>query len=478
MKEKTKLNLQLNQFLRNRWSQEGGYREVLKIAFPIIISTGSWGIQLFVDRMFLTWYSPHALAASVPAGMLNFTLMGLFIGTANYVSTFVAQYYGAGMKNRIGPSIWQGLYLALLAGIALIPFIILADRIFDLVGHEPTVSRMEAEYFRILCFGAAPVVAAASISGFFSGRGKTWALMWISLSANSVNIVLDYALIFGNWGFPRWGIQGAGTATLISNCVAAVISLLILMRPSFRKEFATLGGWRFDQDLFRRLMRYGLPNGFQYMLELVGFTTFIFLIGRLGTLHLAASNIAFNINTLAFMPMLGFGIAISVMVGQRLGENRPEVAVYSTWSAFHLTFVYMGIVSVCYVLFPKVFLLPFSFGANPDEFAQLSRMVVVLLRFVALYSIFDTMNIVFASAIRGAGDTRFVLVASVFFSWGIMVIPSIIAIVFFNLGLYSLWGFATAYVSLLGIVFLKRFLGGKWKHMRVIEGVKSSDGVA
>ena len=90
---------------------EGGYRQILLIAFPLILSTGSWSLQHFVDRMFLAWYSPAALAASTPAGILNYTLMSLFIGTAGYVSTFVAQYIGAGRDERIGPTVWQGLYV-------------------------------------------------------------------------------------------------------------------------------------------------------------------------------------------------------------------------------------------------------------------------------------------------------------------------------------------------------------------------------
>ncbi len=102
------------QSLNNRWRCEGGYREVLAIAIPLILSTGAWGIQHFVDRMFLTWYSPEAIAAAMPAGILNFTIMSLFLGTAGYVSTFVAQYHGASRCERIGPILWQGMYVAIM----------------------------------------------------------------------------------------------------------------------------------------------------------------------------------------------------------------------------------------------------------------------------------------------------------------------------------------------------------------------------
>ena len=96
--------------LSDRWNRENGYRQVLSIAFPLVLSMGSVAIMLFVDRMFLTWHSAEAVAASMPAGMLNFALMTLFMGTAGYTSTFVAQYHGAGRHDRIGPTVWQGIY--------------------------------------------------------------------------------------------------------------------------------------------------------------------------------------------------------------------------------------------------------------------------------------------------------------------------------------------------------------------------------
>ena len=120
-----------------RWTSTGGYREVLVIAVPLILSTSAWSVQHFVDRMFLSWYSPETLAASMPAGILFFSLMSLFIGTASYVSTFVAQYFGAEQYQRIGPALWQGVYISLLGGLLLLCLIPFAQPIFGLVGHDP-----------------------------------------------------------------------------------------------------------------------------------------------------------------------------------------------------------------------------------------------------------------------------------------------------------------------------------------------------
>jgi len=457
------------QYLKKRWTREAGYREVLVIAFPLILSTGAWSVQHFVDRMFLSWYSPEALAASMPAGILFFSLMSLFIGTASYVSTFVAQYYGAKRYHRIGPALWQGLYISLVGGFALVCLIPIAEPIFTLVGHDPLVQRHEVTYFQILCFGGFPVIASAAISGFFAGRGRPWPVMWVNTLSTGVNLILDYLLIFGAWGFPELGIKGAAIATVLAGVFSLLAYLSLISAKAHNQTYHTLKGWRPDKELLLRLLRFGLPSGVQFFLEMAGFTIFILLVGRLGTTSLAATNIAFNISTLAFMPMIGCGIAISVLVGQYLGRNRPDLAQMSVYSGFHITFIYMASIAAAYVLIPDVFVLPFAAQADPEGFREIYRLSVILLRFIAVYSIFDTMNIIFASAIKGAGDTRFVMFMIVIISSLVLAIPTYVAIVILGLGLMASWILVSVYIITLGFVFFFRFLGGKWKTMRVIE---------
>jgi MATE family multidrug resistance protein len=202
---------------------------------------------------------------------------------------------------------------------------------------------------------------------------------------------------------------------------------------------------------------------------MAGFTAFLLILGRLGTTSLVATNIAFNINTLAFMPMIGCGTAVSVLVGQFLGKGRPDIAEKSSYSGFHLTFLYMLSISIAYVVIPYIFIAPFTANADPKEFTEISGLSIVLLRFVAVYSLFDTMSIIFSSALKGAGDTKFVMYMSVIMSWLIMVMPTYISIVLFDYGVMVCWIFATLYMSVLGIGFYLRFLNGKWKKMLVIE---------
>jgi MATE family multidrug resistance protein len=216
-------------------------------------------------------------------------------------------------------------------------------------------------------------------------------------------------------------------------------------------------------------VRFGFPAGVQFFLEMAGFTIFILLVGRLGMTSLVATNIAFNISTLVFMPMIGSGIAVSVLVGQYLGRDKPLTAQKSVYSAFHLTFVYMGGMALAYVLIPDIFVAPFAAQADPEKFREIYRLTVVLLRFVAVYSVFDTLNMVFAAAVKGAGDTRYVMIMVAIISLFGLIIPTYLTVVVLDWGLMFAWVIASAYVTTLGFVFYFRFLGGKWKTMRVIE---------
>jgi multidrug resistance protein, MATE family len=454
--------------LRRRWHAEGGYRQVLSMAIPLILSTGSSSVQSFINRMFLTWHSPESLAAVMPAGMVSYAAMTIFVTTASYVSTFVAQYHGAGKDERVGRIMWQALPVALVAAVLMLAMIPGAPGFFRWVGHDGAVQAEEVVFFRILCLSAFPAVMAAAFSGMLSGLGRTTPVMVVTLSATAVNIVFDYLLIFGHFGFPALGIAGAGWASLLSMCVQLISYAFIVLSRGFREKYRTTD-WRPNRKALRALIRFGLPSGIQFFIDMGGFTAFILLVGRLGRNELAATNLAFNVNTIAFMPMIGIGIAVSVLVGQALGRNDPARARYSVRSALDMTLLYMGTVAVLFLVLPRVFLSPFAAASDPVTFRIIADLTSVLLRFVAVYTLFDALNIVFSSAIKGAGDTRFVMWMLVAISLGVLVIPSFIAITILHVSVYVCWVIASAYVIALGIAFFFRYRQGKWAGMRVIE---------
>jgi multidrug resistance protein, MATE family len=455
--------------VKKRWQGAGGYGEVLKIAVPLILSMGSWSLKHFVDRVFLTWYSEDALAAALPASMLSFAIGALFFGTVMYVNTFVAQYTGAGKPDRVGASVWQGIYFGVAAGTMMLGLIPAAPWIFDLAGHAPNVTRMEVSYFQILCTGWVPLLSMQALSCFFTGRGDTRTVMWVSMASAVANIALDYGLIFGNFGFPEWGIDGAGWGTVISQTFELLLYVALISKARFRTEFHTWSAWRYDGDLIRRILRFGTPSGVQFFLEVFGFTIFVMIVGRLGLVALAATNVTFNINTLAFLPMIGLGTAVSTLVGQYLGKDDPQVAVRVTWSAIHISAIYTGTMAALFVLVPDLFIYAFESGADPTTFPMIKEMSYVLLRFVAVYCVFEGVYIAFSSTVKGAGDTRFVMIVTLISSVSLVVVPVYVSVALLNMGVYVAWFFASVYTIIMSLLFYLRFRGGKWQTMRVIE---------
>ncbi len=163
---------------------------------------------------------------------------------------------------------------------------------------------------------------------------------------------------------------------------------------------------------------------------------------------------------------MGIGYGVEILVGRRLGEDRPEVAERSTWTGFSMAWTYMSVVALAYVLAPDFFVS--FFGNNEPKWPAAAALVPGILCFIAVYSLFDSMTLTFSFALRGAGDTRFVTAVSVALAWSIMVVPTWLA---WRLawGVYWAWAFASGYIIALGVTFLLRFLSGKWKSMRVIE---------
>ncbi len=456
----------------NLWTRKGGYKELLLIAFPLIISTGIHSIQHFIDRLFLSWYSAEAIAAAMPASMLNFTLMCAFLGVAGYTSTFVSQYYGAGEYNKIGAVIWNGLFISLIGGIVLLFFIPLADEIFTFIGHEPTVIKYEIQYFRIMNLGAFPAIAGTAISGFFSGTNNTIKIMWVSICAMIINVVLDYMMIFGNFGLPELGVKGAAIATIIAHLFAFLLYVVLLNRKNIKRKYNLHFKPIINKELFKRFIKFGLPNGIHFFIDILGFTIFVLIIGRLGTISLAATNIAFNLNNLIFLPMIGVGISITVISGKYIGSKQPVYAERITYSGLVMLLFYVVPMILVFLIFPDKFINFFSSHSTTAEFDEISKILFQLIKFIAIYSIFDVFNITFSATLKGAGDTKFIMYFILIFSILFLIVPTFLIVEYYNFNIYYAWSILTIYVSLLGIIFFLRFKHGKWKSMSVIEDAK------
>jgi MATE family multidrug resistance protein len=442
---------------------------VALVAYPLILGHLSFTVQTFIDRLFLTWYSPEAVAGAVTGLFAVWSLVALFTGTGEYLTTFVAQYLGAGRKERIGAALWQGLYFSLGAGLLVAATSPLAGPVFDLAGHAPGLRHYEVQYAHALLLGSFPMILMATLSTFFAGRGQTQAVLRVNVLATAVNVVLDYLLIFGKGGFPEMGVTGAALGTILSHLAGAVVYLALILRPEHRRAYRTLASWRPEPWLVLRLVRFGMPTGLQYSLEIGAFALFMVIVGRIGTLELAASGIALNLNMIVFMPMVGLAIAVSSLVGRYLGADRPEVAERAVRSALAMSFVYMAACGLLYVLGAPLLLAPYAAGADPATWPRIAEVATVLLRFVAVYSIFDMMNLIHAAGLRGAGDTVYPMALTFALAWVAMLVPAWAGCVVLGAGVYFAWTAASLYVLLLGLLMRRRYRAGRWRTMRVIE---------
>jgi MATE family multidrug resistance protein len=451
----------------------GGIGQVLRVALPLIMASSGHAFRLFADRVMLARYSQAAIAAAMPAGLTCFCLMCFFLGTAGYAGTFVAQYAGADRKERTGLAVWQGIYIALAGGLVVGLIAPAARLIFQWMGHGEVVLEQQVIYFQVLARLSFATILLAAMNSFWSGRGKTVVVMVIELVCAAANIILNYMLIFGNWGCPELGILGAGLATGLSSMLGLAIALALFFSPANRRQFGTLPHRTLDLPLLRRLLHFGSPNGIQFALDLTAFNLFVILLGRLGTVELEAANMAFAINGMVYLPMIGLGMTVSILVGQCIGGQRPGEARRAVRSALILALVCNAAVGLVMLVFPRVLLVLFARPADPSQLQALET-AIIYMRYITAYLVFDGFYIVFSHAIRGAGDTRFAMRAGLAMSWGTLVLPTFIAHCT-GASAHVIWSILVCHVLLASVVFLARYRTGNWVHMRVIEEVPTAE---
>ena len=291
------------------------FGEVLRVALPLMISTGVFSLVLFIDRTLLLWHEPTQMGAAMAAGNLFWVTLCVFVGIASMTGAITSQYVGAGQPRRIGRLLWQSIWFSF----ATMPIFTLlgyfAESLFVATGQAPQLVPMEAVYFRVLMWGGAGEVMQTALSGFFSGTHRTRTIAIVSVVSGLLNFALDLVLIFGIdpalFGIAsavdgeRWlemGIAGAGIASVISFWFKAVCYAAILFRPRFRHAYGMITGLCWDRRMTRRLIYFGFPTGLMYATEAGAFTVIVLMIGRLGDVPLQATTMAINFNMIAFHP--------------------------------------------------------------------------------------------------------------------------------------------------------------------------------
>lgn len=443
--------------------------EVWRISWPLIIANSFWNLQVTIDRIFLGQYSTETLGAAIAAVGFFWAPMALVQQTSAYLTTFVAQYSGAKKPEWIGPSVWQSIYVSIAGGLLFLILVPIAPWVFAWMGHSESMQILEVEYFQALAYSALPTALVAAASGFYTGLGRSQMIMLINGMGLFLNVIFDYALIFGHWGMPNLGMAGAGYATALANYGACFFGLYLIFTDKKATQYQLRSSYKINWKLMTRFIRFGLPSGMQWALEGLAFTCFLAFIGRLpnGDSALAASSITVTIMMLAILPVLGVAQGVSALVGQHLGEDRPQLAVDVSWAGVWLSLSYIVVAGLSFTFFPHFFLNLFSGDSQSSIWPLVQRMVPSLLQFVSLFIFFDALNLIFSFTLKGAGDTRFVSLVALLLPWPLMVLPTWYVTTWDN-GVYWAWGAASLFICTQGVIFLMRFRQGKWKSMRVI----------
>jgi MATE family multidrug resistance protein len=440
---------------------------LLAIALPMVVSQASDTIMMFTDRLFLSRLGEAYISAAMSGGLTTFMVSSFFVGTVGYTNALVAQLYGAGRKADCARATVQGLFLALLCYPLILAVSPLARWLFILAGQSPLQVRLGYQYFQYLIFGSLFLVLRYALSGFFLGIGRTRVVMLANLAGMLANLPANYVLIYGKLGFPALGLMGAAIGTVLGSALSFLVLLASYLGRINRREFATHRAFRFRGDTMLTLVRFGAPAGVELLLGVAAFNLFVQFLYSYGTGVAAAVTIAFNWDIVAFIPMLGMGYAATSLVGQFVGARDFAMARRAAYLCLRVAWVYSGCMVAVFLAATGVLVRTFASGFVGDA-VEISRLAAVLIRLASIYTLADSAQLIFSGALRGAGDTRWVMRISVGLHWAFSG-AAIVLIRVLRISPVAVWTSFIVFVVLLGVSMFLRFRGGRWMDIRMIE---------
>ena len=446
----------------NHTLDETSLKYMLKLAGPMVITTISFTIMQFVDRLMVSRLGTVALAAILPAGFVSFIPASFAVGVFGGVATFASQSLGRDEKKGCSSYCWQAIYMGLAYAVVVVAIMWpLAPGIFRMLGHEPEVVGMEVVYFRIILYANVLAVFIWSSSQFFMGIHRPIITMYAALCAQVVNVAANYILIFGKFGFPAMGIAGAGWGTFIGIVVGAGIRMAVFLNSDINSKFASRRTTKIDFAKMADLLKVGLPAGFELMLNVALWGAILFwLVGRFGKEAQAATSAALSCTHVSIMPIVGIKIALTAAVGKAIGSDRKDIAIKQTHVCLRVALVYMGLVGLCFFVFRDVLMALWS---SDDKVIGIGVNILIC---AAIYQVFHAVTIIYTGALRGAGDTLWLAIAS---ALGVVVVLGLggLLIVEFFPGIGSLgpWIAATLSIVAVGLANYWRFKSNRWKQI-------------
>lgn len=399
------------------WGAE--LRATFTLAWPLVIAQLAQNALFTTDVIMMGWLGPLYLAAGTLASafLMPFLLFG--IGIVGAVAPLVAQARGARQIKAVRRVVRQGFWAAFVLAALLIPFLLQMRAIFNLLGQNPVTTELAEQYIQIAVWSVIPQLLIIVLRSLLSAFDATRIILLVTVAGVIVNAILNYLLMFGNFGFPRLELRGAAVATVATNCVMFGLLLAYVLRiRRFRRFYILIRFWRPDWVRFREIFRIGTPIGLTILAEVALFTGAAFLMGWLGTDEVAAHAVALQCAATAFMVPLGLGMAATVRVGIAYGRGDADAIGKAGWVAFVLGTGFMAFTALLFITAGPVIVGLFLDRDEPGN-ANALYLAGTYLVIAGIFQLVDGAQVTAAHALRGLSDTAVPMVIAIFGYWAI-----------------------------------------------------------
>ena len=416
--------------LLQAYTKEFSYN--LKLAYPVIIGMIGHTLAGFVDNAMVGQLGTSELAAISLGNSFVFLAMAFGIGFSTAITPLIAESDAKKNKSNTKSILSNGILVCIFLGAVLTIIVLIAKPIIYYMGQSEEVVNLAYPYITLVAISLFPLIIFQSFKQFSDGLSFTKIAMISTVIANLINVVINYILIYGKFGFPKLELVGAGIGTLISRFIMVLIIIyLIKSNPKINQYLDNLFSLKYSSIITKKIINLGYPSALQMMFEVGFFISGIWVCGIIGINYQAANQIALNLSSLTFMVALGLSVAATIRIGNQKGLNDYKNLKRIAISIFLITILIELIFALIFIIFSE--LLPWLYLENNNNFDVLETVSLAskLLIIVALFQIFDGIQIVAQGALRGIQDVKIPSMIC-FLSYIIFGVPIMI-----YLGLYT-----------------------------------------
>jgi len=434
-------------------------REIWALSLPIIGGMTSQSVLNLVDTAMVGQLGPAALAGVGLSSFINFVAMAAVTGLSVAVQAIAARRVGEGRLDESAIPLNGGLLLSLVIGVPIsIVLIVIAPWLFAKLNPDPAVAAQGVPYLQMRLLSVFALGMNFSFRGYWSAVKRTHLYMGTLIWMHTLNIALNYCLIFGKFGLPALGTFGAGLGTTISLCVGTATYFWLARKHAGHAGFLKR---RPSRGELKAQLALGVPAMAQQLLFAAGFVMLFWIVGQIGTAELAAANVLVNITLVTVLPGMGFGLAAATLAGQALGRRDVDDAYRWMWDVFRQSVYLLTPFALAFILVPGFILAPFL---KTPELVALAKLPLQL---IGITVIGDALGMILMNTLLGVGATRTVLVVAVGMQWVLFLPLAYLLGPVWGLGLNAVWFAMIGYRGIQAVIFTVLWKGRGWAEIKL-----------